>query len=158
MLELFQFPPNLGLFVCSVWPGCMARGTALPVITDLITYYLFYNLFFKTKTTTIICLKEFSFYYFFSENETADRSRIVLRSKCPNYKVCRSLHKFASALGLFNSKGLPHSRSNIENNCIYACKSIHSKNISEFTPTFLQIIRLFFYQDEISKYLLFPGK
>ena len=114
----------------SGWPGCMARGPPLPAITDLITYYLFYNLFFKTKTTTIICLKEFSFLlFFFSENETADRSRIVLRSKCPNYKVCRSLHKFASALGLFNSKGLPHSLSNIENNCIYACKSPYIQNI-----------------------------
>ena len=114
----------------SGWPGCMARGPPLPAITDLITYYLFYNLFFKTKTTTIICLKEFSFLlFFFSENETADRSRIVLRSKCPNYKGSRSLHKFASALGLFNSKGLPHSLSNIENNCIYACKSPYIQNI-----------------------------
>lgn len=80
----FQFPPNLGLFVCSVWLGCMARGPALPVITDLITYYLFYNLFFKTKTTTIICLKDQFFTIFFpSENKTADRSGIVLGSKCP---------------------------------------------------------------------------
>ena len=65
ILEHFEFPANLGLFVFSVWPGCMARGPPLPVITDLITYYLFYNLFFKTKTTTIICLKEFSFLLFF---------------------------------------------------------------------------------------------
>ena len=79
-----SIPPNLGLFVCSVWLGCMARGPALPVITDLITYYLFYNLFFKTKTTTIICLKDQFFTIFFpSENKTADRSGIVLGSKCP---------------------------------------------------------------------------
>ena len=84
MLELFQFPPNLGLFVCSVWSDRMARGPSLPVITDLITYYLFYNLFFKTKTTTIICLKDQFFTIFFpSENKTADRSGIVLGSKCP---------------------------------------------------------------------------
>ena len=62
---LEEFPANLGLFVCSVSSGRMARGPSLPVITDLITYYLFYNLFFKTKTTTIICLKEFSFLLFF---------------------------------------------------------------------------------------------